>query len=103
VRSLTLIGSGGLSDEIDAEYVDGFVPAISRRELKPVLQRLFADPDQVSRQMVDEVLRYKRRDGVQDALRALADSLFAAAPSTSGSTSTGSTCPCSSCRAGTTG
>jgi pyruvate dehydrogenase E2 component (dihydrolipoamide acetyltransferase) len=77
VRSLTLIDPAGLGEEIDAEYVEGFVAATSRRELKPVLQRLFADPDQVSRQMVDEVLRYKRLDGVQDALRAVADSLFA--------------------------
>jgi pyruvate dehydrogenase E2 component (dihydrolipoamide acetyltransferase) len=77
VRSLTLIGTVGLGEEIDREYVEGFVAAVSRRDLKPVLQRLFADPGQVSRQMVDEVLRYKRLDGVQGALRAIADSLFA--------------------------
>jgi pyruvate dehydrogenase E2 component (dihydrolipoamide acetyltransferase) len=42
-----------------------------------VLQLLFADPDLVTRQLVDEVLRYKRLDGVEGALRALQAALFA--------------------------
>ncbi|MGB0093339.1 MAG: acetoin dehydrogenase dihydrolipoyllysine-residue acetyltransferase subunit [Solirubrobacteraceae bacterium] len=77
VLSLTLVDSAGLGAEIDRGYIEGFVAASSRRELKPVLQRLFADPDLVTRQMIDEVLKYKRIDGVQEALRALADRLFA--------------------------
>jgi pyruvate dehydrogenase E2 component (dihydrolipoamide acetyltransferase) len=76
VRSLTLVDSAGLGEEVDADYVEGFVSAAGRRELKPVLQRLFADPDLVTRQMVDDVLKYKRLDGVQDALRGLAGELF---------------------------
>ena len=76
VRSLTLVDPAGLGEEIDREYVEGFVAATGRRDLKPVLQRLFADPGLVTRQMVDDVLRYKRLDGVQDALRTLADALF---------------------------
>ena len=42
-----------------------------------MLQRLFADESLVTRQMVDDVLKYKRLDGVQPALRSLADHLFA--------------------------
>jgi pyruvate dehydrogenase E2 component (dihydrolipoamide acetyltransferase) len=76
VLSLTLIAPAGFGEEIDREYVEGFVAATGRRELKPVLQRLFADPGLVNRQMVDDVLKYKRLDGVQDALGTLADSLF---------------------------
>jgi pyruvate dehydrogenase E2 component (dihydrolipoyllysine-residue acetyltransferase) len=76
VLSLTLIAPAGLGEEIDREYIEGFVAATGRRELKPVLQRLFADPGLVNRQMVDDVMRYKRLDGVQDALRALAERLF---------------------------
>ena len=52
----------------------------TRRELKPVLGRLFADPSLVTRQLVDEVLRYKRLDGVDNALRSLQASLFARRP-----------------------
>jgi pyruvate dehydrogenase E2 component (dihydrolipoyllysine-residue acetyltransferase) len=76
VASLTLVDPAGLGEEIDREYVDGFVAATSRRELKPVLQRLFADEDLVTRQLVDDVLKYKRLDGVDEALRALAGELF---------------------------
>ena len=76
VLSLTLIAPAGLGEEIDRDYVDGFVAATGRRDLKPVLQRLFADPDLVNRQMVDDVLKYKRLDGVQAALEALRDRYF---------------------------
>ena len=77
VLSLTLVDSAGLGAEIDRDYIEGFVAASSRRELKPLLQRLFADADLVTRQMIDEVLKYKRIDGAQEALRTLADRLFA--------------------------
>jgi pyruvate dehydrogenase E2 component (dihydrolipoamide acetyltransferase) len=76
VASLALVAPAGLGAEVDAAYVDGFVAATGRRDLKPVLQRLFADPDLVNRQMVDDVLKYKRLDGVQQALEALAGNLF---------------------------
>jgi pyruvate dehydrogenase E2 component (dihydrolipoamide acetyltransferase) len=77
VASLALVAPVGLGDEINADYIEGFIAARTRRELKPVLQLLFADPDLVTRQLVDEVLRYKRLDGVDDALRSLQASLFA--------------------------
>jgi pyruvate dehydrogenase E2 component (dihydrolipoamide acetyltransferase) len=76
VASLTLIAPAGLGPEIDGEYVDGFVVAEGRRELKPLLERLFADPEVVTRDFVEEVLRYKRLDGVDEALRAIASACF---------------------------
>ena len=72
-----LIAPVGFGSEINAGYIDGFIAARTRRELKPVLQLLFADSDLVTRQLVDEVLRYKRLDGVEDALRLLQEGLFA--------------------------
>jgi pyruvate dehydrogenase E2 component (dihydrolipoamide acetyltransferase) len=75
--SLTLVASAGLGEEINREYIDGFIAAESRRELKPVLELLFADRGVVTRQLVDDVLKYKRLDGVDDALRAISGSLFA--------------------------
>ncbi len=77
VKSLTLINSAGLGEEINTEYIEGFVSARSRRELKLVVELLFANPDLVNRQMLDDLLKYKRLDGVQDTLRALANTLFA--------------------------
>ncbi|HWT23492.1 MAG TPA: acetoin dehydrogenase dihydrolipoyllysine-residue acetyltransferase subunit [Solirubrobacteraceae bacterium] len=77
VLSLTLVDAAGLGEEIDREYIEGFIEASGRRDLKPVLQRLFADEGLVTRQMVDDVLKYKRLDGVQEALRAIGGALFA--------------------------
>ena len=76
VQSLTLIAAAGLGPEINADYIDGFVGAESRRELKPVLFNLFADSELVNRSMVDDLLKYKRIDGVQEALTSLAAELF---------------------------
>ena len=71
VQSLTLIDSAGLGPEINADYLAGFVSASSRRELKPVVEQLFADPKLVSRQLLEDLLRYKRLDGVEAALKTI--------------------------------
>lgn len=76
VRSIALISPAGFGDEVNNGYTDGFVSAQSRRDLKPVVELLFANPDLVSRQMLDDLLRYKRLDGVTEALSALGASLF---------------------------
>ena len=68
--------SGGLGQDINGEFLDGFVEAESRRELKPVLETLFSDPAVVTREFVEEVLRTKRIDGVSEALRAISSSCF---------------------------
>ena len=43
VASLTLLAPAGYTAEVDAEYLRGFAAPTSRRELKPLLGRLFAD------------------------------------------------------------
>ena len=70
--SLVLIASGGLGPEIDGDYIDGFLNAERRKDIKPHLEKLFANPSLVSRQLVDDILRYKRLDGVDLALRTVA-------------------------------
>jgi pyruvate dehydrogenase E2 component (dihydrolipoamide acetyltransferase) len=76
VASLVLIATAGLGVEINTGYTEGFVAAATRRELKPVIEQLFADPDLVSRQMLDDLLKYKRLDGVSQALTQLGAMLF---------------------------
>jgi pyruvate dehydrogenase E2 component (dihydrolipoamide acetyltransferase) len=71
VKSVTVIGSVGLGREIDAGYLRGFVGANSRKELKDLVRRLFAKEDLVTRQLVDDLLRFKRLDGVRSALEAI--------------------------------
>ena len=77
VKSLTLISSAALGAEINGAYIDGFVAAANRRGLKPVIEQLFDDPTLVSRQLLDDLLKYKRLDGVREALSSLASALFA--------------------------
>lgn len=77
VASLSLVCPAGLGPEVNAGYIDRFVAASSRKELKPVLEQLFANPELVSRQLIDDVLKYKRLDGVGEVLSALARGLFA--------------------------
>lgn len=76
VASLSLIASAGLGEEINGDYLEGFVAASRRRDMQGVLALLFADPALVTRQLVEDVLRLKRLDGVEEALRAVQSSLF---------------------------
>ena len=71
MASVAVIGSAGRAGG-GASCIDGFVSAASRRELKPVVEQLFADPALVSRQLLDDLLKYKRLDGVRRGAHALA-------------------------------
>jgi pyruvate dehydrogenase E2 component (dihydrolipoamide acetyltransferase) len=77
VASLTLIAAAGLGPEINAAFIDGFIRAARRKDATEVLQLLVHDPALVSRQMVEDVLRYKRLDGVTAALQTIAHAWFA--------------------------
>ncbi|WP_395725447.1 acetoin dehydrogenase dihydrolipoyllysine-residue acetyltransferase subunit [Nakamurella sp.] len=77
VTSLTLVSPAGYGPEINAEYIRGFAAAETRRELKPHLLQLFADQSLVQRQLIDDLLRYKRIDGVDAALATLSATLVA--------------------------
>jgi pyruvate dehydrogenase E2 component (dihydrolipoamide acetyltransferase) len=76
IRSLTLIGSAGLGAQINGSYLKGFVDAANRNALKPQLVQLFSNAELVNRQMLDDMLKYKRLEGVDIALRQLAGNLF---------------------------
>jgi pyruvate dehydrogenase E2 component (dihydrolipoamide acetyltransferase) len=76
IASLTLIAPSGFGPEINAGYLRGFADAQTRRELKAVIGQLFDDEGLVTRQLVDDLLAYKRLDGVDEALHALADTLL---------------------------
>jgi pyruvate dehydrogenase E2 component (dihydrolipoamide acetyltransferase) len=76
VCSLTLIGSAGLGQEINGDYLQGFVDAANRNALKLQLVQLFSNPELVNRQMLEDMLKYKRLEGVDSALRKLASTLF---------------------------
>jgi pyruvate dehydrogenase E2 component (dihydrolipoamide acetyltransferase) len=77
IGSLTLIAPAGFGREINAAYLRGFADAQTRRELKPLIGQLFADDGLVTRQVVDDLLAYKRLDGVDEALHTLLGTLLA--------------------------
>ena len=76
VASLTLIAPAGLGPDINMAFIDGFIGAGKRRETKEALELLVADRGAISRAMIDEVLKYKRLDGVAAALQAIAAAAF---------------------------
>lgn len=74
--SLTLLAPAGLGEAINGAFIEGFLTASRRKQFQPVLEMLFADPALVSRDMAEELLRFKRLDGAQDALTAIAHANF---------------------------
>jgi len=76
VAGLTLLAPAGLGPEINADFIEGYISAGKRKDMRAILELLVADPELISRDMVNDVLKYKRLDGVDRALRQLADSLF---------------------------
>lgn len=76
ICSLTLIAPTGFGSAINADYLRGFADAQTRRELKPLIGQLFADEGLVTRQVIDDLLAYKRLDGVDAALHTLLGALL---------------------------
>jgi pyruvate dehydrogenase E2 component (dihydrolipoamide acetyltransferase) len=77
IASLTLLAPAGVGPRIDDAFLQGFVAAERRKELRGVLEMLVSDPDAVTLKMVNDVLRYRRLEGVGEALAALRAALQA--------------------------
>jgi len=76
IATLSLLAPAGLGPEINGGFIDAFLRASRRREASEALQFLVHDPSLISRAMVEEFLRYKRLDGVEQALEAVARAWF---------------------------
>jgi pyruvate dehydrogenase E2 component (dihydrolipoamide acetyltransferase) len=66
--SLTLIAPAAFGAEIDDDFIRDFIAAGRRKQLEPVVAKLVADPALISRDMLEDLLRFKRLDGVPQAL-----------------------------------
>jgi pyruvate dehydrogenase E2 component (dihydrolipoyllysine-residue acetyltransferase) len=73
VASVVGVAPAGFGDKVNADFVEGFIAAQKRKDVKAALQLLLSDPDLVSSQMIEGVLRFKRLEGAREALRAIAD------------------------------
>jgi pyruvate dehydrogenase E2 component (dihydrolipoamide acetyltransferase) len=76
VKSLTLVAPAGLVSPVNRDFIHGFIGALGRKDLKPVLQLLFADESLITRQFVEDSLKYKRLEGVTEALSRIASAVF---------------------------
>lgn len=76
VSALTLIAPAGLGTEIDGDFLAGFIGETRARKLRPVLEKLVADPGLISADMVEATLRFKRLDGAVAALEAIVQANF---------------------------
>jgi len=72
LRSLTLIAPLLPGVSLNGDFLEDFVKARRARDLREVLARIVADSESISAAMVDDVLKYKRLDGVASALSHLA-------------------------------
>ena len=76
IATLTLLAPAGLGPEINGGFIDAFVRASRRKDAAEALQFLVHDASLISRAMVEDVLRYKRLDGVAQALETIARAWF---------------------------
>jgi pyruvate dehydrogenase E2 component (dihydrolipoamide acetyltransferase) len=76
--SITMICPAYLPGGTLAEdFLTGVACAQRARDLKPWLQMLTADPDMITRDMVEDMVKAKRVDGAEEALLALRDRMVA--------------------------
>ena len=68
INTLTLISPIGLGKEIDSVYLENFIKAESRRDLKKEIEKLYFNSDIITRDMLNEVLKFLRIDNVQTTL-----------------------------------
>jgi pyruvate dehydrogenase E2 component (dihydrolipoamide acetyltransferase) len=70
--SLTALSGAGLGSSVNADYIAAFLSAERRKDMKAAAQQLFANPDLVTSDLVEDLLKARRIDGVPEALNALA-------------------------------
>ena len=76
--SLTLISGAGAGTRVDRAFIEGFISANRRRQLKPFMLQLFMNRDLVTRSMIEDTLNAKRLEGVEESLKLIAEqSVFA--------------------------
>jgi pyruvate dehydrogenase E2 component (dihydrolipoamide acetyltransferase) len=74
--SLSIISPAGLSASgVSEEFLTGVIEAQRAKDLRPWLEMLLADPAAMTKEMVDDVLKFKRLDGVEEALTVIRDRL----------------------------
>jgi pyruvate dehydrogenase E2 component (dihydrolipoamide acetyltransferase) len=72
--SLTLISPPYLPGGVlSKDFLEGVAEAQRAKDLKPWLERLTADPSMITKDMVEDLMKFKRLDGAEEALLTLRD------------------------------
>lgn len=79
VNAVITICGAGFGSAVNMDYVNGYLAASRRKDLQPAAELLFADKSLITRDMLDDMIKMKRLDGVEDALRAIAKAALAPA------------------------
>ena len=60
----------------NTEFLEGFIYADSRKQMRNVVSELYANPKVVNRNFIDETLKSRRFDGAKQALSKIKDANF---------------------------
>jgi pyruvate dehydrogenase E2 component (dihydrolipoamide acetyltransferase) len=73
VASVVCIASPGFGEAVSREFVQGMLQSRRARDFRPFAAMLFADPSLVTKDLLEDLAKVKRVDGVQAALEAIAE------------------------------
>jgi len=80
VASLSLLAPAGLPGGIiNLDFVTGIAEGRRAKDIKPWLEEIVADPNLITKDMVEAMVKYKRLDGVEEALLVYRDRFAAGA------------------------
>jgi pyruvate dehydrogenase E2 component (dihydrolipoamide acetyltransferase) len=74
IASVSLLAPFAFGSQVNQSYLTDFISAQRSRDMQRCLALLFADPKAIRREMIEAIVRYKRLDGVTDALAKIAAS-----------------------------
>ena len=75
-KTLTLICPVLPGFKTNTEFLEGFIYADSRKQMRNVVSELYANPKVVNRNFIDETLKSRRFDGAKQALSKIKDANF---------------------------
>ena len=75
-KTLTLICPALPGLKTNNEFLEGFIYADSRKQMRNVVSELYANPKVVNRNFIDETLKSRRFDGAKQALSKIKDANF---------------------------
>ena len=75
-EAIVLIAPAGLAGgEVSPEFLEGLLSARRKRELRGYLEMMVANPERITGEMVEDLVRFRRLDGVSEAMQTIRDGI----------------------------